>query len=336
MARPPRIDFPDAVYHVTSRGNGRDVIFWSDAGRLRFLAQLADNLRSAAVVLYAYVLMDNHIHLLVRTPRGNLSRFMQRLLTAYALYARYKHRRPGHQFQGRFKAKLVQDDVYLRAVSRYIHLNPVKIAAGRRLDRQERVERLEAYAWSSYPGYVNAKKVQEFVSYDVLKEYAEDPAAARRQYRAYTHAYLLEDDAPIRAMMAASRYAIGDAHFADRMEERVEMRRSGRVQDEDLALPRWTVPLDEIDAAVARHYGIDVQDLQAHGHHAGEAKVLAVELACRLTGLTQRAIGGHYGRISSSAVCAIHRKVRLGDHAVAPALESLLPQLQSSTKRRGT
>ena len=67
MARPPRIDFPDAVYHVTSRGNGRDVIFWSDADRLRFLGQLADNLRTAAVVLYAFVLMDNHVHLLCRT-----------------------------------------------------------------------------------------------------------------------------------------------------------------------------------------------------------------------------------------------------------------------------
>ena len=68
----------------------------------------------ADVKLYAYVLLDNHFHLLLRTPRGNLSRFMQRLCTAYAMYAHYKHRRPGHQFQGRFKAKLVQDDLYLR------------------------------------------------------------------------------------------------------------------------------------------------------------------------------------------------------------------------------
>jgi len=331
MARPPRIDFPDAVYHVTSRGNGRDVIFWSDPDRLRFLAQLADNLRTSAVVLYAFVLMDNHIHILCRTPRGNLSRFMQRLLRAYALYARYKHRRPGHQLQGRFKAKLVQHDLYLLAVTRYIHLNPVKIAACRRLDRGGRVARLEAYRWSSYQGYVDAKQAQEFVCYDVLKEYAENLAAARRRYRAYTHACLLENDAPILEMMAASRYAIGDAAFVDRMEKRVESQRSGRAQDEDLALPRWTVRLDEIDAVVARRYGIDPEDLQSHGHHAGEAKVLAVELACRLTGLTQRAIGGHYGRISSSAVCAIHRKVREGEHAVEPALESLLAQL---TKRR--
>ena len=85
MPRPPRIDFPDALYHVTSRGNGRATIFHSDADRERFLAQLADSLHTAAVVLHAYVLMDNHFHLLVHTPRGNLSRFMQRLCTAYAM-----------------------------------------------------------------------------------------------------------------------------------------------------------------------------------------------------------------------------------------------------------
>ena len=78
MARPPRIDFPDALYHVTSRGNGRADIFWSDDDRHRFLQQLRDNVQTAAVRLYAFVLMDNHFHLLVRTPRDR-SRFMQRL-----------------------------------------------------------------------------------------------------------------------------------------------------------------------------------------------------------------------------------------------------------------
>ena len=227
MARPPRIEFPDAVYHVTSRGNGRDVIFWSDADRERFLAQLADSLNMAAVVLYAYVLMDNHIHLLVRTPRANLSRFMQRLLTSYALYARYKHRRPGHQLQGRFKAKLVEDRVYLLAVTRYIHLNPIKIAACRKLPRGERLRRLNAYRWSSYGGYADVKLAQELVCYDVLKEYAADLAEARRQYCAYTQACLLEDNAPLIEAMSASRYAIGNSSFVEKMEKRIERRRSG-------------------------------------------------------------------------------------------------------------
>ncbi len=127
---------------------------------------MAHHLQSTAVSLYAYVLLDNHFHILVRTPRANLSAFMQRLLTAYALYARYKHRRPGHLFQGRFKAKLVEGDAYLLAVTRYIHLNPVKIAACRRMNGQQRLDRLEAYAWSSYGGYAAAGKVQEFVTYD--------------------------------------------------------------------------------------------------------------------------------------------------------------------------
>jgi putative transposase len=73
MARPPRIDFPDALYHVTSRGNGRQEIFWTDADRERFLGQLADCLHTYAVVLYAFTLMDNHFHLLAKTPRANLS-----------------------------------------------------------------------------------------------------------------------------------------------------------------------------------------------------------------------------------------------------------------------
>ena len=100
MPRPPRIDFPNALYHVTSRGNGRATIFFHDDDRARFLGQLAHHLHLTSAVLYAYVLMDNHFHLLVRAPRANLSRLMQRLLTAYALYARYKHHRPGHIFQG--------------------------------------------------------------------------------------------------------------------------------------------------------------------------------------------------------------------------------------------
>ena len=202
MPRPPRMDFPDALYHVTTRGNGRAEIFWSDEDRQRFLGQLSHHLQMTGVALYAYVLMDNHFHGLVRTPRANLSAFMQRLLTAYALYARYQQRRPGHVFQGRFKAKLVEDDVYLRGLTRYIHLNPVKIAAYRRLTGKQRLQRLNAYPWSSYSGYVTAEKVQEFVNYDVLKEFGRDQATARRQYRAFVEACVLEDDGPLLEAMA--------------------------------------------------------------------------------------------------------------------------------------
>jgi len=327
MPRPPRIDFPDALYHVTSRGNGRADIFYSDDDRERFLGQLAHHLRVTAVVLYAYVLLDNHFHLLVRTPRANLSSFMQRLLTAYALYARYQHRRPGHVFQGRFQAKLVEDEAYLLAVTRYIHLNPVKSAACRRMDGRQRLARLESYPWSSYGGYVAAEKTQEFVSYDVLKEYGRDRALARRHYRAYMAACVLEDDGPLLEAMAGSRYAIGSTAFVEQTEARIEQRRTNRVQDEDLDLPRWTVDLEEIDAAVGRRYGLASADLRTHGHHAGPGKAVAVALAARLAKRTCRAIAEHYG-VGSSAVAAIQR--RLADRPeVMAAVEALSRQLKN-------
>lgn len=325
MPRPPRIEFPDAVYHITSRGNGRADIFWNDDDRHRFLDQLRHHLKLASVVLYSYVLMDNHFHLLVRTPRANLSRFMQRLLTAHALYARHRHRRPGHLFQGRFKAKLVEEDAYLLAVTRYIHLNPVKTAACRRMSGQQRLERLKAYPWSSYGGYASAAQAQEFVNYDVLREYGRNLTASRRQYRTYVKMCLTEDDAPMLEAMAASRYAIGDAEYIERTEARIERRRSGRVQDQDLDLPRRTVPLDEIDKAVARHYRIDRTMLSAHGHRAGPAKAVAVALASRLAGMSGRSVGQHYG-IGAAAVGAIHHRLT-GRSEVLEVVESLAKRL---------
>ena len=328
MPRPPRIDFPDAVYHVTSRGNGRSVIFWSDADRERFLSQLADNLHVAAVVLYAYVLLDNHFHLLLRTPRGNLSRFMQRLLTAYAMYARYKHRRPGHQFQGRFKAKLVQDDLYLRAVSRYVHLNPVKTAARPPArSAAARLRLLDNYRWSSYRGYVDGKNAEEVVTYDVLHEFAAEATAARRLYRVFVEQCLLDDDATMLRVMSASRYAIGDDRFVERTEASVECRRTGGDADRDLLLPRRVLSIGEIDKAVSRHFRTTPEELARHGRSAGVAKIVAVELACRLTELSQRSIGKHYGGIGSAAVSTIHRKVRDGRHDVEEPLAAVLRKL---------
>ena len=115
--------------------------------------------------------------------------------------------------------------------------------------------------------------------------------------------------------------------------EQIEGRRTGRAQDEDVALPHWTVPIKEINVAVARYYHIEPEELQAHGHHGGVAKVAAVELACRLSGLTQRAIGAHYGHISSSGVCAIHRKVGR-DPEVVSVVEVLAGKLIGKRRRK--
>ena len=327
MARSPRIDFPDAIYHVTSRGNGRAEIFHTDDDRRRFVRQLQDNLDTFAVILYAYVLMDNHFHLLVRTPRANLSQFMQRLKTSYALYARYKHRRPGHQFEARFKAKLVQDDSYLLAVTRYIHLNPIKTAACKNLDKPELLRRLEAYPWGSYRGYVTAKNAEEFVCYDVLEQHGSTPRAARRSYQAYVRACILKDDRAIIEAMRTSAWAISDESFVEKTKRRLQNRRTGSAKDKDLALPPVTVDIETVDACVAGHYGIRLEDLSGHGRRVGEAKFVAVELTCRLCGMTGREVGARYGRISSAAVSIIRRNIREGKYDVGKVIQRLMTEI---------
>ena len=107
MARPWRVRYSGAKYHVTSRGNPRQRIFFGKDDYLRFLEQLEAGLEKDEVILYAFCLMPNHFHLFVETPLGNIHRFMQRLNTAYSMYFRYKHDRPGHCLQGRYGAKLL-------------------------------------------------------------------------------------------------------------------------------------------------------------------------------------------------------------------------------------
>lgn len=309
MPRPPRIEYEDALYHVTSRGNGRQVLFHTDEDRQRFLSQLQDNLESYGVVLHAWVLMSNHFHLVVRTPRANLSRFMQRLNSSYSLYYRYKHGKPGHVLGGRYKAPVIEDDAYLLAVTRYVHLNPVKTKDMEKRSGQERVRYLEGYGGSSYPGYVNGKASQEWVNYGVLQEYGRDLKEARKRYRAYTHAGVLEDDEPLRALMREGAYAIGSGEFVEQVERELAKRATGGPGDADVALPWRGIGLEVIDEEVARRYGMKEEDLREHGRKAGLGKAVAVELAARWSGATLRAIGQHYGGISGQAVGMIRKRI---------------------------
>jgi REP-associated tyrosine transposase len=328
MPRPPRLEIAGGLYHLISRGNGRKRIFLGDHDRLRFLRQMRDNLTTHDVVLYAYVLMDNHYHLLVKTHRANLSRFVQRLNTSYALYFHHKHRNPGHVFQGRYRANLVENDEYLVALSRYIHLNPVRTAAARRMSKSQRVRRFEAFRFSSYSGYVKAAAEEPWICYGPRKIFATSDVAARRHYRAYVRACVMEDDGPLLDAMRASRHAIGSRQFAEEIEREFKQRRTGQPTDRDVELPREQVDPRLISRVVAAAYGIDPAVLRQHGRRAGEAKAVALELACRHTGLNQRQIGQHYGKITSMAVCMARRRFREDQAGQHPALQKRLARLE--------
>ncbi len=140
MPRPPRLEFPGAVYHVTARGNERRSIFRDDQDREDYLARIAFYRHKFRFRLLSYCLMTNHVHLAIRTAEAPLSRIMAGLHSSYTQRFNRRHRRVGHLFQGRYKSFLVQEDRYLIALIRYVHRNPVRAGI---------VRRAADYPWSS-------------------------------------------------------------------------------------------------------------------------------------------------------------------------------------------
>jgi putative transposase len=138
MARPLRIEYPGAYYHVTSRSNERRAIFADDTDKRRFLEILETTSNLFGAEVHGYVLMRNHFHLILMTPTANLQKFMQRFNTSYTVYFNRRHHRTGHLFQGRYKALLIDRDTYLLELSRYLHLNPVRIKKYSHLEVEEK------------------------------------------------------------------------------------------------------------------------------------------------------------------------------------------------------
>lgn len=184
MVRPLRLQYSDAVYHVTSRGNEQKDIFRDKSDRRRFLQYLAQSLSTYSVKLYSYVLMGNHFHLLLETPLGNLGEFMRHFNISYTGYFNRRHRRVGHLYQGRYKSILVDKDAYLSIVSRYIHLNPIRTRSLAKASPREKIQYLIHYPWSSLHGYLEKREREEFVEYGVvLGEYGGETGRGRRGYQ---------------------------------------------------------------------------------------------------------------------------------------------------------
>lgn len=183
MARPIRVEFEGAVYHVMARGNERRAIFRSDADRERFLQTLAEMVSRFGVLVHVYCLMPNHYHLVVETPRGNLSRALGWFQVTYTVRFNARHRRSGHLFQGRFKAQLVGADDYARELVRYAHLNPVRPRRKGAPVPAERRGELEAYRWSSHRAYAGRCAKPEWLQLEWLRYWGQTVKGAQQEYR---------------------------------------------------------------------------------------------------------------------------------------------------------
>ena len=177
MARPLRIEFAGALYHVTARGNERRPIFRSDHDRLTFLTLLGQTVKRFRWSVTAYVLMTNHFHLVIQTPDPNLSRGIQWLNGTYAAWFNRRHQRAGHLFQGRFHAFLVEKEAYFAELLRYVVLNPV---------RAKMVERPEDYRWSSYRATAGLDVAPAWLDVaSALAWLTVEPATAKTAYRQF-------------------------------------------------------------------------------------------------------------------------------------------------------
>jgi putative transposase len=179
VPRPPRIDIPDGIHHVSARGNRRQEIFLDDHGRRRFLRLLTEVSADLTWLVHGFCLMPNHYHLVIETRQPNLSRGMHRLNSVYARWFNSRHGLDGHLFQGRFHAVLVENEAHLLELSRYHALNPVRAGL---------CANPAAWPWGGYCAVVGLAKPPPFLSVErVLAHFGQDRESARRAFRAFVN-----------------------------------------------------------------------------------------------------------------------------------------------------
>lgn len=293
MARPLRVEYSGAFYHVISRGNGGESIFLTKNDYTKLLKYLEKATERFAVTVHTYCLMSNHYHLLIETPQPNLSTAMQWINGSYAGYYNRKHPRTGHLFQGRFKALLIDADEYLIPLSRYIHLNPVRAAI---------VANPLEYPWSSYAAFVGKAKSPDFLVTDqLLARFGRSRGEAFRAYRAFV------EEVDIKSLRnpgerAAGGFILGADGFVQWVKDVFLSSRDEEREIPQLRKLRPRVSLKRIVHAVCEEWGCSEDQLREKGSKRNIARDLAVFLARDLSGKKASDLGEFFGGISGAAI----------------------------------
>ena len=297
MARPLRLEYEGAVYHLTSRGNERSTIFRDDLDRTKFLGFLGAVVSGARWKLHAYCLMGNHYHLLIETPLGNLARGMQRLNGRYTQWFNFHHDRSGHLLQGRYKAILVEKEEHLLELCRYVVLNPVRAGM---------VDDASRWSWSNYRATAGVSAPPDWLDVRwTLSRFSPKRSRAREAYRRF-----VAEGKGARSPMKDVRgqiYLGGDAFLKE-----MEMRLEGRAPRGEIPARQrrpFIVDIGKIKRAVAKEFGRTTAELSRK--RGGEDKATAIFLARDLTGLSGAEIGSEFG-VSAAQVGNVTRSVREG------------------------
>ena len=301
MARALRIQYPGAFYHVTCRGNERRDIFLGKPDQEVFLEKLASSSDTYNVPILAYVLMANHFHLLLTTPDGNLSEFMRHFNISYTAFFNKRHNRVGHLYQGRYKAFLVDADNYLLEVSRYIHLNPIRIKSLQKKDAKENQAALMSYKASSLPGFLFKKKRRNFVNYGFVLDYmGGDNSKGRKRYGAFVAKGLTQDlDNPL--ALGKGSGIVGDEGFVQWIKDTFVRQKKGQREQPALRELKKVFSPEELMDHFFRLSGERKDDVLTKGKNS-DGRAMLMELLYRFSRITQPRIGEMVGGVDYSAV----------------------------------
>ncbi len=279
MARPLRLEFSGALYHVTSRGNGRNPIFESDQDRTNFLQVLHEVCNHFNWLCYAYCLLDDHYHLLFETPQPNLAKGMRQLNGVYTQRFNRANNLGGHVFQGRYKAILVDKEPLFLPVARHIVLNPLRTGV---------VDAISDWEWSSYPATAGETGKPDWLASDLLlQKFADDPQQAVERYVRFVQA---GPEQPSVWNHLRHQVYLGNDQFVVRMQSLIDKDKS----------------LDEIPLAQRRPPAKPISEYEHQAQDRNEAIVLAYASG----GYTLKEVGDYF-KLHYSTVSGIVRGSRI-------------------------
>lgn len=300
MARPLRVEYPGAFYHVINRGNSQEKLYNSPRDYKKFLQYLEKAAERFAVIVHTYCLMDNHYHLLLETAEPNLSVTMQWLNVSYATYFNRKHNRNGHLFQGRFKAILIDAEAYLKHLSRYIHLNPV---------RAKIIDKPEQYRWSSYSVFIGKQKSPKFLKTDwLLSNFGSNTKKARKNYKEFI------EGVDIKTVKDPSKqleggFILGDIDFVNWVKETFLSKRDDEKEIPQLKKLKPRVAPETIVDQVSKAFNTKAEKIRKKGLKRNKAREVAIYLSRDLGGISCSDLGVFFGGVSGALITMMEKRI---------------------------
>ena len=321
MGRPLRIEFKNAVYHITSRGNERKKIYRDDCDKEKFLGLLEDYKNRYNFLIHCFVLMDNHYHLVIETLRPNLIKIMHGLNSGYTGYFNKKYKRSGHLFQGRYKAIIVDKENYLLELSRYVHLNPL---------RAKIINKPQDYKWSSYGGYIRKKEVNNLNNYNwILSIFGNEEKKSRRHYKEFIEEGIEKKlDNPIKR--AVANMILGSKEFIESIMEKIDKDEIGQeIANRNEILK--TINPQEVIKEVSNKYKIKPIEITNTGTRNNEARNVAIYITRNVCELSNKETAKIFGGIKESAVSKVVKRLE-NNIKTNKALKQITEQLMSNVK----